>query len=138
MLVFALFGVIFSGLHCIDWNFAFKTDAERHLWRVTSLIITGISFIVAPIESIINLGLINLEAKGFKGFVRVGFNFFIGVAALHLRACKVLIPLTRTGIVAEAAAKCILLGGVDQIHSSYSMNILRCSHIKTSCNMHEW
>jgi hypothetical protein len=50
MLVFALFGVIFGGLHCIGWSFEFPTHAEQTLWRSTSLGITAIPLIVAPID----------------------------------------------------------------------------------------
>jgi len=50
MIVFAFFGVIFGGLHCIGWHFTFPTSSERMLWRVTSLTITLIPLIVAPID----------------------------------------------------------------------------------------
>ena len=50
MLVFALFGVIFGGLHCIGWNFKFPTHSEQTLWRSTSLAIAAIPLIVAPID----------------------------------------------------------------------------------------
>jgi hypothetical protein len=50
MIVFAIFGVIFGGLHCIGWNFTFPTSSERILWRVTSITITIIPIIVAPID----------------------------------------------------------------------------------------
>ena len=50
MVVFALFGVIFGGLHCIGWNFQFPTHPEQSLWRSTSLAIAAIPLIVAPID----------------------------------------------------------------------------------------
>jgi len=50
MIVFAFFGVIFGGLHCIGWNFSYPTSYERTLWRVASLLITLIPVIVAPID----------------------------------------------------------------------------------------
>lgn len=50
MVVFASFGVIFGGLHCIGWTFKFPTHAEQNLWRATSLAITIIPLIVAPID----------------------------------------------------------------------------------------
>jgi hypothetical protein len=50
MLVFAVFGVIFGGLHCIGWSFEFPTHTEQTLWRSTSLGITAIPLIVAPID----------------------------------------------------------------------------------------
>ena len=50
MVVFALFGVIFGGLHCIGWNFKFPTHSEQILWRSTSSAIAVIPLIVAPID----------------------------------------------------------------------------------------
>ena len=50
MVVFALFGVIFGGLHCIGWYFEYPTHSEQTLWRATSLAITVIPLIVAPID----------------------------------------------------------------------------------------
>ena len=50
MVVFALFGVIFGGLHCIGWNFDFPTHPEQSLWRSTSLAIAVIPLVVAPID----------------------------------------------------------------------------------------
>ena len=53
MVVFALFGVIFGGLHCIGWDFKFPTHPEQSLWRSTSVAITAIPLIVAPIDFIL-------------------------------------------------------------------------------------
>jgi len=53
MIVFAFFGVIFGGLHCIGWDFTYPTAFEQHLWRASSLAITVIPFIVAPIDYIL-------------------------------------------------------------------------------------
>ena len=50
MAVFALFGVIFGGLHCIGWNFKFPTHSEQSLWRSTSVAIAAIPVVVAPID----------------------------------------------------------------------------------------
>jgi len=52
MAVFAFFGVIFGGLHCIGWHFKYPTGthSEQTLWRATSLAITVIPLIVAPID----------------------------------------------------------------------------------------
>ncbi|KAK4461544.1 hypothetical protein QBC42DRAFT_270014 [Cladorrhinum samala] len=35
---FALGGIVFGAIHCIAWNFAFPTDLERLLWRISSVI----------------------------------------------------------------------------------------------------
>jgi hypothetical protein len=50
MVVFALFSVIFGGLHCVGWSFEFLTHTVQTLWRSTSLAITAIPLIVAPID----------------------------------------------------------------------------------------
>jgi len=65
MVVFALFGVIFGGLHCIGWNFTYPTAFEQHLWRASSLAITVIPLIVAPIDYIPE------NYKFDKGFLKV-------------------------------------------------------------------
>ena len=65
MVVFVLFGVIFGGLRCIGWNFTYPTAFEQHLWRASSLAITIISLIVAPIDYILE------NYKLDKGFVKV-------------------------------------------------------------------
>jgi len=65
MVVFALFGVIFGGLHCIGWNFTYPTAFEQHLWRASSLAITVIPLIVAPIDYILE------NYKLDKGFLKV-------------------------------------------------------------------
>ena len=54
MVVFAFFGVVFGGLHCIGWYFTYPTYLEQMLWRVTSLIITVIPIIVAPIDFLVS------------------------------------------------------------------------------------
>lgn len=63
MIVFALFGVIFGGLHCIGWNFTYPTEKEQNLWRATSLAITAIPVIVAPIDYVLE----NFELKEGSG-----------------------------------------------------------------------
>jgi len=65
MVVFALFGVIFGGLHCIGWNFIYPSVFEQHLWRASSLAITAIPLIVAPIDYILE------NYKLDKGFLKV-------------------------------------------------------------------
>ena len=54
MVVFSFFGVIFGGLHCIGWDFTYPTSFEQHLWRATSLAITAIPLVVAPIDYILD------------------------------------------------------------------------------------
>ena len=54
MVVFALFGVVFGGLHCLGWNFTYPTQQEETLWRLSALTITVIPIIVAPIDYVTN------------------------------------------------------------------------------------
>jgi len=65
MVVFAFFGMIFGGLHCIGWNFTYPTPFEQHLWRASSVAITAIPLAVAPIDYVLE----NFELN--KGFGRV-------------------------------------------------------------------
>ena len=50
MVIFALFGAFFGGIHCLGWNFEFPTHSERTLWRSTSVVIAAIPLFVAPID----------------------------------------------------------------------------------------
>ena len=59
MVVFSIFGVIFGGLHCIGWNFTYPTFFEKNLWRASSLAITIIPVVAAPIDYILE----NFEFK---------------------------------------------------------------------------
>jgi len=63
MIVFAVFGLIFGGIHCIAWDFAFPTDFERSLWRYTSLVLTAIPVVAAPIDCILE----NVNLNGRVG-----------------------------------------------------------------------
>lgn len=53
MVVFAIFGVVFGGIHCIGWYFTYPSQFEQTLWQTTSATITVIPFIVAPIDFIL-------------------------------------------------------------------------------------
>lgn len=35
------FYILFGGIHCAAWNFAFPSDAERLAWRIASCIMLG-------------------------------------------------------------------------------------------------
>ena len=39
---FLLAGVVFGDIHCVVWNEGFPTEVERQLWRIASLVITGV------------------------------------------------------------------------------------------------
>jgi len=70
MVVFALFGVIFGGLHCIGWSFEYPTHSEETLWRATSLAITVIPLIVAPIDLLLAARLRIHDIKSCETFER--------------------------------------------------------------------
>jgi hypothetical protein len=42
--------MIFGGIHCIAWSFSFPSHAEQHLWRISSVAITGIPLFIALIS----------------------------------------------------------------------------------------
>jgi len=68
--IFAPFGFIFGGLHCICWNFAYPTRSEQTLWRATSLVITFVPLIVAPIDFLLSTRLQNQDIKFCNIFER--------------------------------------------------------------------
>ena len=39
-------GVVFGGIHCVGWFFDFPSSAEAMLWRVSSVVLTGIAFLI--------------------------------------------------------------------------------------------
>jgi len=76
MVVFAIFGVIFGGLHCIGWNFSYPTTFKQYLWRASTLAITIIPLIVAPIDYILE----NYELdKGFLKVVRLTLDLIMTI-----------------------------------------------------------
>ena len=38
-------GVVFGGIHCIGWFFIFPSSEEARLWRVSSVVLTGIALL---------------------------------------------------------------------------------------------
>jgi len=76
MVVFALLGVIFGGLHCIGWNFTYPTAFEQHLWRASSLAISVIPLVVAPIDYILEN--FNLD-EGFLRVVRLTLDLIMTI-----------------------------------------------------------
>lgn len=47
---------IFGGIHCIAWSFSFPTVVERTIWRIASLAITSIPFIMLALFFLLNFG----------------------------------------------------------------------------------
>lgn len=94
MIVFAIFGVIFGGVHCIAWNFAFPTDPERSLWRYTSLTLTAIPLVVAPIDCVL---------ENFKLNGTVGKRFRLVLAIFMTTLLFVYVP-ARLCLIAQALA----------------------------------
>ena len=41
----SIIGVIFGGIHCVGWFFIFPSSDEAMLWRVSSVVLTGIAFL---------------------------------------------------------------------------------------------
>ena len=65
-------GSVFGGIHCVGWFFDFPSRAEAMLWRVSSVVLTGIAFL-SPIIFTIS---VVLEDSGFFG-VAVGLIFLL-------------------------------------------------------------
>ena len=94
MIVFAIFGVIFGGIHCIGWNFIFPTHSERFIWRYTSVVLTVIPFVAAPIDCVLEN--VKLDNK-FRKKVRLVLDMLI-TALLF-----VYVP-ARLSLIAQAVA----------------------------------
>ena len=45
LLCLPVVGVVFGGIHCVGWFFDFPSSAEAILWRVSSVVLTGIAFL---------------------------------------------------------------------------------------------
>ena len=39
-------GVVFGGIHCVGWFYNFPSSVEAMLWRVSSVVLTGIAFLL--------------------------------------------------------------------------------------------
>ena len=92
MIIFAIFGVLFGGIHCIGWNFSFPSRFERSLWRINSLVLTAIPFIVAPVDWVLE----NRRRKVIT-FVRIALELLMTV----LLAIYV---LSRVSLIIQALA----------------------------------
>ena len=100
MVVFALFGVIFGGLHCIGWNFKFPTHSEQTLWRSTSLAIAAIPLIVAPIDFLLATRLRTRDINSCPVLERVSLLILDLVMTIFL---FVYVP-ARLSLIAQALA----------------------------------
>ena len=47
-----VFGVVFGGIHCAGWFFNFPSSDEAMLWRVSSVVLTGTSFLLPLLVSL--------------------------------------------------------------------------------------
>ena len=100
MAVFALFGVIFGGLHCIGWNFKFPTHPEQTLWRSTSLAITAIPLVVAPVDFLLSTRLRMHDIHSCSTFEKVALLTLDLVMTILL---FVYVP-ARLSLIAQALA----------------------------------
>jgi len=94
MIVFALFGVFFGGIHLFGWNLTYPTGIEKILWRATSLSITTIPFAVAPIDCFLEN--VPLET-GFGRLVKDGLDLIMTILL-------VIYVLARLTLIAQALA----------------------------------
>jgi len=100
MVVFALFGVIFGGLHCVGWYFKYPAHSEQTLWRATSLAITVIPLIVAPIDFLLATRLHTRDINSCEKFERTALLILDLVMTILL---FVYVP-ARLSLIAQAFA----------------------------------
>ena len=100
MVVFALFGVVFGGLHCIGWNFKFLTHTEQTLWRSTSVAIAAIPLIVAPIDFILAPRLQDIDSSSCSTLKRLALLVLDLIMTILL---FVYVP-ARLSLIAQALA----------------------------------
>lgn len=69
----ALTGAVFGAIHCAAWFFSFPSPVEQKIWRVGSLVITGVPlaflFMMIPTDGILKPHNTHFT-KGVKGFIR--------------------------------------------------------------------
>jgi hypothetical protein len=110
--IFPIFGLVFGGLHCLCWNFAYPSQAERAIWRAASLAITvpflasvllifSLTTIYLTIESLIDVndgimgkltGII-MDTIRYTGFVLGCLLAFIYVLARIILLVEALVLL---------------------------------------------
>ena len=49
----SIVGVVFGGIHCAGWFFTFPSSDEAMLWRVCSVVLTGIALLIPPLVPLI-------------------------------------------------------------------------------------
>ena len=67
------FGVVFGGIHCAGWFFNFPSSDEAMLWRVCSVVLTGIAFLLPPLIPLLYFleGILNLSMYFFFPFYTI-------------------------------------------------------------------
>ena len=70
---FLLITVLFGGLHCLAWNFAFPSSIERYVWRVASVSCTSTPFIFIILNVIENA--IEKVPRRYSDFVLRGIEY---------------------------------------------------------------
>ena len=97
MIMTAIIGAIFGGIHCTGWNFVSPTYTETMLWRISSAIITGI-----PMAAFFTSFMKTLEESSKSNFIR---NFSAVGGFLSKMVLVVGVPVyifARISILAEA------------------------------------
>jgi hypothetical protein len=62
-------GAVFGGIHCAGWFFMFPLNDEAIMWRVCSVVLTGIAFLLPILVYLIN------ETSG-------GLQYLVGIPAI--------------------------------------------------------
>jgi hypothetical protein len=69
--------VVFGAIHCIAWPFPFPSDAEQILWRVSSVVITGVPIAAVP------PGVLNARSDSGSWVGDVGAVIAVGVSIAY-------------------------------------------------------
>ncbi|KAF2244895.1 hypothetical protein BU26DRAFT_491017 [Trematosphaeria pertusa] len=78
---FTIAGIVFGGIHCAAWNFAFPSPVERLLWRISSVGTAG----VLPLYYALLLADIHLRRFSILRVVLPVLEFLVGLSYLLAR-----------------------------------------------------
>ena len=69
-------GVVFGGIHCAGWFFNFPSSDEAMLWRVSSVVLTGIAFLF-PLVVYLFFYIPNRWGHKFFAFLTIIFLVYV-------------------------------------------------------------
>lgn len=96
--------IIFGAIHLIAWNFDFPTSVDRWLWRVSSLVMTGV-----PTLAITAKSLLKIDVSGFW-FIVTSFLLVISRLVLLVETFRTLYYLEPEGYLQTWASNIPSIG----------------------------